>query len=307
MAVQTAETVAGAGEHVVQFYDDEADLARAVGGYLLRGVHAGDAAVVIATPSHRRAFHAELAAGGVDVIAARLDGTLTWLDAAATMARFTSRGRIDPAAFRAVLGGLVRQTGRTGRAVRAYGEMVALLWKAGDVVGAIELEKLWDELARELRFSLWCAYHCDSPAMHAHADALHEVCDLHTGVVDEAAARFEARADAPLAARRFVSSVLARRPYEGRASAPDAQLVVSELATNAVVHAGGTFSVSVRYRGSAMRISVRDKSPAAPILRNYEPASLSGRGLPLVAMIAEDWGVETSPDGKTVWAELALR
>jgi len=65
-----------------------------------------------------------------------------------------------------------------GREVRAYGEMVALLWDAGDVLGAIELEKLWNELARDLNFSLWCAHHGHSLAVHEHADELHEVWRL---------------------------------------------------------------------------------------------------------------------------------
>ena len=83
-----------------------------------------------------------------------------------------------------------------------------------DLLGAIELEKLWNVLARELRFSLWCAYHGHSLAVHEHADQLHEVCHLHTCVIDEATAQFAAGADEPLAARRFVSSVLARlRPW----------------------------------------------------------------------------------------------
>ena len=239
-----------------------------------------------------------------------------WLDAAETLARFMPDGRIDPDAFHYVVGGLVREASQSGRAkrsrsatgrIRAYGEMVDLLWDAGDVLGAIELEKLWNELAREYDFSLWCAYHGHSLAVHDHADELDDVCHLHTRVIEEATARFAAGADAPLAARRFVSSVLTRRPYEDRVHLADARLVVSELASNAVLHAGTPFAVSLRYTGSAVRISVRDGSRTHPVLRNGGPASLSGRGLHLVAAMAETWGVDAGPDGKTVWAELALR
>jgi anti-sigma regulatory factor (Ser/Thr protein kinase) len=239
-----------------------------------------------------------------------------WLDAAATLARFMPDARIDPDAFHDVIGGLVREASQsepakrsrrgTGR-IRAYGEMVALLWDAGDVLSAIELEKLWNELARELDFSLWCAYHAHSLAVHEHADEVHDVCSLHTCVIEEATARFAASADAPLAARRFVSSVLTRRPYEDRVHLADARLVVSELASNAVIHAGTPFAVSIRYTGSAVRISVRDESATRPVLRNGGPASLSGRGLRLVAAMAEAWGTDGGPDGKTVWAELPLR
>ncbi|HTX12340.1 MAG TPA: MEDS domain-containing protein [Solirubrobacteraceae bacterium] len=317
MNVRTPEIVAGTGEHVVQFYDHESDLARAVGAYLAQALQAGDVSIVIATPAHRAAFQEELAVVGLAPAKLESDA-IVWLDAAETMARFMPDDRIDPDAFREVVGGLVREASRNGRArrrsnrsatgqIRAYGEMVALLWDAGDVLGAIELEKLWNELARELEFSLWCAYHGHSLAVHEHADELHDVCHLHTCVIEEATARFAAGADGPLAARRFASSVLTRRPYEDRVHLADARLLVSELATNAVIHAGTPFTVSIRYTGSSVRISVRDWNPTQPVLRNGGPASLSGRGLHLVAAMAEAWGVDDGPDGKTVWAELPLR
>jgi anti-sigma regulatory factor (Ser/Thr protein kinase) len=306
MNVQTSEIVAGTSEHVVQFYDRESELAQAVGAYLAQAVEAGDVSIVIATPGHRAGFERELVAGGIALDEVSRDGRIVWLDAAATVARCMSDGQVDPASFQAAVGRVVREAGQTGRRIRAYGEMVALLWDAGDVLGAIELEKLWNELAREHEFSLWCAYHGHSLAVHQHADELHEVCHLHTSVISQATARFAARADAPLAARRFVSSVLARRPYEGRAQTDDIRLVVSELATNAVIHAGTAFSVSVRCTGSAVRISVRDSSPAQPVVRNGGPASMSGRGLHLVKAVSDAWGVDADPDGKTIWAEFPL-
>ena len=307
MAVQTPEIAAGTGDHVVQFYDRDSELARAVSGHLAEAIRAGDALVVIATPDHRAAFRNELAAAGVDLGWIDRDRVVLWLDAGATLSRVMLHGRVDADAFEAVVGGIVRDAGASGARVRAYGEMVALLWDAGDVLAAIELEKLWNQLSRKLHFSLWCAYHGHSLAVHEHADELREVCHLHTSVMSEATAHFAAGVDGPLAARRFVSSVLARRPYEGRVDPCDAKLLVSELATNAVIHTGTPFAVSVRCDGSTVRIGVRDWSPVRPALRNSGPNSLSGRGLHLVAALAGDWGVDSDPDGKTVWADLALR
>lgn len=307
MGVQTPEIATAPGEHVVQFYGQESDLARAVGRYLARAVRADEVAVVIATPQHRDAFQAELAAAGLDVAEAELAGTLNWLDAAQTLARFMPEGRLDPELFQNVIGGLLRRLAGSGRDIRAYGEMVALLWDAGDVGGALELEKLWNGLARELRFSLWCAYHGHSLELHERADELHEVCHLHTAVVDEATADFAAGADAPLAARRFVASVLDRHPYAGRVRGEDVRLVASELATNAVIHAGTPFSLSVACQGPTMRISVRDWNESPPIVRNPGPTARSGRGLRIVGAVADNWGVDADPDGKTVWAELPLR
>src|SRR5207253_3247775 len=176
----------------------------------------------------------------------RRDGSVIWLDAAETLGRFVHEGEVDSDGFRQVVGSLVRGAAQTGRGIKAYGEMVALLWEAGHVIGAIELEKLWNGLAAEVSFSLFCAYNINSAAGEEHADALHEVCRLHTAVIDDATARFRAGPDAPFAARRFLAGLLGRRPYGDRVDPHDAELVVSELATNAVVHAGTPFSVGVR-------------------------------------------------------------
>jgi MEDS: MEthanogen/methylotroph, DcmR Sensory domain/Histidine kinase-like ATPase domain len=306
MSVQTRESMVGGGEHVVQFYEQDADLARAVGDYLSVATMAGDVAIVIATEAHRRAFEAEMARLGVDPIQATHDGSMLWLDAGETLARFVHEGQVDAHGFQEVVGSLLREAVKTGREVRAYGEMVALLWDDGHVLGAIELEKLWNGLAAELHFSLFCAYHIHSVAGEEHADALHEVCRLHTAVVDDAKARFQAAPDAPFGARRFVSGLLGTRSYGDRVDADNAQLVVSELATNAVIHAGTAFSVALRCDGSAVRIAVHDSSSMQPVMGDGNPTALSGRGLLLVAAVSSAWGVEFGPDGKTVWAELPL-
>ncbi len=84
----------------------------------------------------------------------------------------------------------------------------------------------------------------------------------------------------------------------------DAELVCSELATNAVVHARTPFSVVARRKRSGVRISVHDGSPVTPALRDNGPTAFSGRGLRLVALLARRWGVESTGAGKTVWADL---
>src|SRR5947209_9173769 len=183
MTVDLEEIAVDIGEHVVQFYEDESQLAHTVGAYLTSALDDGAIAVVIATEAHRRLFSAELERAGLDPTQHSLDRTLIVLDAADTLARFVSGGQVDRKAFRAIVGSVVRQAAETGRPVRAYGEMVALLWDAGDVLAAIELEKAWNELSSELPFSLVCAYPSASVEGHEHADALHEVCDLHTSIV----------------------------------------------------------------------------------------------------------------------------
>ena len=221
------------------------------------------------------------------------------------MQRFLVDGEPDPREFERVVGGLIREAAAAGRPVRVYGEMVALLWDAGHVNAAIALEDLWNRLARELPFSLLCAYPAASVAGEAHADALGELCRLHSTVVGapEAATRAFARAlDAPRAARRFATELLA--PTERAELVADARLVVSELAANAVVHARSDFGVTLSLAGGVLRISVRDASPAPPSAGEPTPTDTSGRGLAMVATTAHAWGWEPLDDGKVVWAEL---
>jgi anti-sigma regulatory factor (Ser/Thr protein kinase) len=318
MTVDLEEIAVDIGEHVVQFYEDESHLAHTVGAYLTRALDEGAIAVVIATEAHRSMFSTELERAGLDPAERSLNGSLILLDAAETLGRFVNGGQVDREAFRAIVGSVLRRAAGTGRPVRAYGEMVALLWDAGDVLAAIELEKVWNELSDELPFSLVCAYPSASVEGHEHADALHEVCDLHTSVVgsapdfhpalsalDPSRADFAADLQAPRSARHFVADVLERWGHSARLL-DDAALVVTELATNAVIHAHSPFSVDIRPYADSIRLSVRDNSRVAPSLREEEGLTASGRGLRIVRALSSQWGVEAAGDGKTVWAELQV-
>jgi len=174
---------AGESEHFVQFYETDAFLARAVGEYVGAALGSGDAAVVVATPAHRRAIRRKLRERGLDVPRAVARGRYVALDAAGTLARFMTNGAPDAARFAEVVGGVVARAARAGRRVRAFGEMVALLWEQGNRNAAVRLEGLWNDLRKAHTCSLFCAYPiacfhgpgCDRPF-----DA---VCACHARVI----------------------------------------------------------------------------------------------------------------------------
>jgi len=105
------------------------------------------------------------------------------------------------------------------------------------------------------------------------------------------------------AARRFTRAALIRHGID-----PDivdtAVLLVSELATNAVVHATSTIQLRIGV-GNEIRVEVRDVSGDAPIVGELGPASESGRGLAIVTTLADSWDWSPRPSGKVVWFELA--
>jgi hypothetical protein len=312
MSARVAEPAADPRRHVVQFYDKEDELAASVGADFAKALRAGSAVIIIATAAHRAAFEGLMETAGADVSAARARGSLIALDAAETMRRFLIGDRPDPDGFEHVMGGLIRQAATAGPPVRVYGEMVALLWEAGHVNAAIELEGLWNELGQRLPFSLWCGYRARTVALDRYSDALAEVCSLHSALIgdppavpaarfapgqeSEAARSFEMTYGAPRAARHFVVETL--RSWGYRALVDDAAIVATELAANAVVHARSAFSIAVTRSADTVRISVRDGSPDAPL------APSRGHGLGLVAAVARRWASDPLADGKIVWAEM---
>lgn len=146
--------------HAVQFYDDASSLARLVGAFLTDGFLRGDAGVAIATPEHWALIAADLRERAVDVEALKRMGQLVVLDAQATLDAFMVNGLPHAGTFQYVAGQVMDQVCRTqpDRTIRAYGEMVNVLWKDGMEAASIRLEMLWNELAATRDFKLLCGY-----------------------------------------------------------------------------------------------------------------------------------------------------
>ena len=83
-------------------------------------------------------------------------------------------------------------------------------------------------------------------------------------------------------------------------------LLVTELATNAVLHARTPFQLSLESRPGHVRICVEDQSTDRPAVRRYDSDAVTGRGLALVEQLASSWGVDTTPTGKVVWCEVPI-
>jgi anti-sigma regulatory factor (Ser/Thr protein kinase) len=289
-------------EHAVFFYDAPSTLVERVVAFARTGLAAGEAVVIVATPEHRSAIGAALGASSADLV---------MLDAAETLFRFWHGTEMDHAAFDEVIGGLVRGLAADGRRVRAFGEMVALLWDEGLVNAAIELEAMWCDLRNRVNFELLCAYPSDVLlGADAHA-SVNQVCGLHSEVMlsegDLHITRlraYPAEVAAVRAARRFV----AQWATETRTPAilDDVLLIASELSANAVFHAKTPFVIEVSLRDDALRIAVRDGYGRRPVVKQLNLHSHAGRGLAMIDALSARWGVDVHSRGKTVWAEVPL-
>lgn len=312
-------TAARAG-HAVTFYERDPDLLSELLDFVCGGLAAGERVIVVATDDHASRLREALGALGVDVAHLTLTRQLRWLDADKTLSAFQVDGRQSAVGFESAIGAMVDDALRDGAPVRVFGEMVALLWERGDVLGAIELERRWNKLAATRTFSLLCGYPLRGVAS-ASWSLVEDVCREHTavlpqpragdrlvdlvpseGVDDHRTRLFLGVPSEVCSVRRFVADVLTEWRYDDLLS--DGVLVASELATNVVLHAGSPFRVSVARTGLAVTIAVEDGGTGRPSIGRSAQDAVDGRGVLIVDAISRAWGTQDKVAGKVVWAEL---
>lgn len=169
-------------EHIAQFYVDNSALMDALTGFLSEALNSGNSAIVIATPEHLRTLFRLLPGAGVDMQRALLEDRFITLDATIALSTFMENDWPDEKLFSLFVSGLIRRAARNDRKVRAFGEMVALLWSKGHRAATVRLEQLWDQFCQSHSFALLCSYPQDGSA----EDPLRsrpEICAAHSKVV----------------------------------------------------------------------------------------------------------------------------
>ncbi len=170
--------------HAVQFYENDSSLFTTVAGFLSQGLVEEHPAIIIATAEHTAAILEHLSGRMIDVEKARDLGELVVLDAHRTLALFMVGDEPDPVRFEATVGRAIGELlkGRPNRTlIRAYGEMVDVLWKDGREEAAIQLELLWNGLAGRYGFALLCGYAMGS--FFKQTERLEEISRHHTHVI----------------------------------------------------------------------------------------------------------------------------
>ena len=175
--------------HAVRFYEDAQSLSRMVATFVAEGFIESLPAIIIATPEHLDAIFEKLSAMSFDLDHVKRRGDLIVLDARDTLALFMVNGMPNAEKFEATMLPVIDRVcrGRQDCVIRAYGEMVDVLWKDGCEAAAVRLEMLWNQLANTRKFSLLCGYSMGSFYKDAAFDA---ICHQHTHVlsIDGAAA-----------------------------------------------------------------------------------------------------------------------
>jgi hypothetical protein len=166
-------------EHFVQIYQEDDVLLDALEGFIAGAVRNGESAIVIATQAHRASLEQRLRAQNLDVDQAIADDRYIALDAEHTLSLFMRDGWPDEPLFSEVIHGLLARTQGRGRRVRAFGEMVALLWAQGHGGATVRLEHLWHGICREQSFALFCAYPKSGFTQDA-TISIQEICNAHS-------------------------------------------------------------------------------------------------------------------------------
>jgi hypothetical protein len=181
-------------EHVLQLYETDEGLLDSLEKFAADGLRAGEAVIVVGTPGHLAGLEGRLrrgeGEGGYRLDEAARENAYIALEADQVLSRFLVEDWPDERLFNAELQALLsRARAGRGRRVRAFGEMVALLWARGHSGATVRLEHLWNGVCAREGLSLFCAYprigftRDATRSVRETCEALQKICDAHSRVV----------------------------------------------------------------------------------------------------------------------------
>jgi hypothetical protein len=167
-------------EHVVQIYENDKTFLDSLEEFVAGGIKSGDSVIVIATAGHLYALEDRLRDHGYDVGAARSETKYIPLEAEEILAKFMVEGWPDETLFKKLVMELISLG--NGRRMRAFGEMVALLWAQGHSGATVRLEHFWNSICQSEAFCVFCAYPKSGFTQDAN-DSIKNICDAHSRVI----------------------------------------------------------------------------------------------------------------------------
>lgn len=172
-------------DHIVQLYQDQQFLNRAVCRFAAAAITNGEGVILVPTVAHWDAFRPRLESEGVDVKAAEKRGQLTIVDADNLLPTFMRDGMPDSPVFLGLAQSVISQARGDGRyqKVRWWGEMVNILWERGDVAASMQLEDQFDQLAHEQDIAIFCSFLMDNFDGDVHARMLPRLGQNHSHLI----------------------------------------------------------------------------------------------------------------------------
>jgi hypothetical protein len=173
-------------DHIVQLYQDQGFLNRAVCRFAAATLAHGEGLILVPTRSHWEAFKPRLEAEGVDLAGAEKSGQLTVIDADELLPSFLHDNMPDAPLFLGLAAEVVdrsRSAGKRHAKVRWWGEMVNVLWERGDVAASMSLEDLFDQLAHEQDIAIFCSFFMDNFDGDVHARMVPRLGENHSHLI----------------------------------------------------------------------------------------------------------------------------
>lgn len=167
-------------DHILHLYDDDAEFLCTLEPFIRDGLRNNESVVVIATNAHLKSLKEWLNRPGTAPDPSA--GRYIPLDAEAMLARFMVDHWPDARLFAEVMSGILSQAVEGGRSVRAFGEMVALLWEKAQFDATLQLEHLWNNLKKVYSFPLFCAYPKSCFAKN-NVNSIESICAAHSKMV----------------------------------------------------------------------------------------------------------------------------
>jgi hypothetical protein len=176
---------AGPSDHIVQLYQDQQFLNRAVCRFAAAALANGEGVILVPTIAHWDAFRPRLEAEGVDVKAAQARGQLTIVDADDLLPGFMRDAMPDAPVFLGLAADVIARAHGGGRysKVRWWGEMVNILWERGEVAASMNLEDLFDQLAHKHDIAIFCSFLMDNFNGDVHARMLPRLGENHSHLI----------------------------------------------------------------------------------------------------------------------------
>jgi hypothetical protein len=174
---------AGPCDHIVQLYQDEDFLSRAVCRFAGGALANGEGIILVPTPTHWNAIRPRLEAEGVNVEAARKRGQLTVVDSDECLPRFMRNSMPDSSVFLGIAADVIGEARAGYQKVRWWGEMVNVLWERGDVAASMMLEDQFDQVAKEQDIAIFCSFLMDNFNGEVHTHMLPRLGSNHSHLI----------------------------------------------------------------------------------------------------------------------------
>jgi hypothetical protein len=176
---------AGPRDHIVQLYQDQQFLNRAVCRFAAGAIANGEGVILVPTGAHWEAFRPRLEAEGVDVKDAQARGQLTVVDADELLPHFMRDAMPDAPVFLGLAADVIANAQGDGRypKVRWWGEMVNILWEQGNVAASMSLEDQFDRLAKHHEIAIFCSFVMDNFNSEVHSRLLPRLGQNHSHLI----------------------------------------------------------------------------------------------------------------------------